>query len=272
MPHQPLLIHADCLAAMADLPAASVDMILCDLPYGTTQNKWDSVIPLDALWAQYWRIAKPNAAVVLTASQPFTSALVMSQAQHFKHEWIWIKNRGSNFLNASREPMKEHESVVTFVRAKWTYNRQMQPRSGGGLGLVGKVVPHGGASDNYGNYHATRGVLPELRVPSSWQKFNTEVGLHPTQKPVALMDYLIRTYTNPGDLVLDNCMGSGTTGVAALAAGRRFIGIERDPAYFAIAQTRVNATRAPSPIRYHAPAQGPVEQLIRRLQARGVAA
>jgi site-specific DNA-methyltransferase (adenine-specific) len=224
------LINGDCLDVMPTIAAGSVDLILCDLPYGTTQNKWDSVIPLDALWAQYWRLLRPGGVAVLTASQPFTSALVMSQPQHFKHEWIWIKNRG---------PMKEHESVLAFARAKWTYNRQMQERSGGGKGLVGKVVPHGGASDNYGNYKATRGVLPELRVPSSWQKFNTEVGFHPTQKPVALMEYLIRTYTNPGNLVLDNCMGSGTTGVAALNTGRRFIGIERDPDYFAICQSRI---------------------------------
>ena len=238
------LFNGDCLDVMPTLPAASVDLILCDLPYGTTQNKWDSVIPFDRLWAEYWRVAKPNAAVVLTASQPFTSAVVMSQPRHFRHEWVWIKNRGSNFLNASREPMKEHESVLTFARAKWTYNRQMQERTGGGKGLVGKVVPNGGASDNYGNYRATKGALPELRVPSSWQKFNTEVGLHPTQKPVALMEYLIRTYTNEGDTVLDNCMGSGTTGVAAKNTGRRFIGIERDEKYFAICQERIGVKPA----------------------------
>lgn len=233
------LIQGDCLDVMATLPAASVDLILCDLPYGTTQNKWDSVIPLDALWKEYWRIVKPNGAVVLTASQPFTSVLVGSQIDRFKHEWIWLKNRGSNFLNARREPMKEHESVIVFSRGGWTYNRQMQERTGGGKGLVGKVVPHGGASNNYGSHKATRGVLPELRVPSSWQKFNTEVGLHPTQKPVALMEYLIRTYTNEGDTVLDNCMGSGTTGVAAVNTNRNFIGIERDPDYFAICQKRI---------------------------------
>lgn len=233
------LHNGDCLEVMPTLAAGSVDMILCDLPYGTTQNKWDSVIPLSALWKEYWRIAKPNAAVVLTASQPFTSVLVGSQIDRFKHEWIWLKNRGSNFLNARREPMKEHESVVVFSQGGWTYNRQMQERTGGGKGLVGKVVPHGGASDNYGNYKATRGVLPELRVPSSWQKFNTEVGFHPTQKPVALMEYFIRTYTNPGDTVLDNTMGSGTTGVAAVNTGRNFIGIERDENYFAIARKRI---------------------------------
>lgn len=228
---------------MPTLAAGSVQAIIADLPYGTTQNRWDAVVPFGPMWREFERICVPNAVVALTASQPFTSALVMSNPKRFRHEWIWIKNRGSNFMNAVREPMKEHESVLIFSAGKWTYNRQMQPRSGGGVGLVGKVVPHGGASDNYGSFKATKGVLPELRVPSSWQKFNTEVGLHPTQKPVALLEYLIRTYTNEGDVVLDCCTGSGSTGVACMNTGRNFIGIERDAGYFAVAEKRIAEAR-----------------------------
>jgi site-specific DNA-methyltransferase (adenine-specific) len=239
--------HADCFDAMSEIADGSVDMVLCDLPYGTTQNKWDSVLPLDRLWAEYWRIAKPNAAILLTASQPFSSVLTCSQLHRFKHEWVWIKNRGSNFLNAKREPMKEHEVGLMFSKGKWTYNRQMQERTGGGKGLVGKMVPHGGASDNYGSYKATKAVLPEMRVPSSWQKFNTEVGIHPTQKPVALFEYLIRTYTNLGDTVLDNCAGSGTTAIAAENAGRKWICIERDEVYYEKAVGRVRDHVANSP-------------------------
>jgi site-specific DNA-methyltransferase (adenine-specific) len=234
--------HGECLALMAKMPAQSVDMVLADLPYGTTANKWDAVIPFADLWADYARICKPTAAIVLTASQPFTSALVMSNPKMFRHEWVWIKNRGSNFLNTAREPMKEHESLLVFSKGKWTYNRQMQERTGGGLALVGKVVPHGGASDNYGNYAATKSKLPATRVPSSWQKFNTRAGAeHPTQKPVDLMRYMIRTYSNPGDVILDNTMGSGTTGVAAVMEGRVFRGIEQDEKYFNIAVGRIEA-------------------------------
>lgn len=239
------LMQGDCLDLMAQIPDGSVDMVMADLPYGTTQNKWDSVIPLGPLWAEYRRVCTPTAAIVLTASQPFTSVLVASNMADFRHEWIWIKNRGSNFLNASREPMKEHESVLVFSQGKWTYNRQMQERCDGGKSLVGKVVPHAGPSDNYGKFERRKSVLPELRVPSSWQKFNTEVGIHPTQKPVALMEYLIRTYTNTGATVLDNTMGSGTTGVACVNLGRDFIGIERDPDYFKIAGERIALAQNP---------------------------
>lgn len=234
--------QGDCLDLMATLPDDSVDMILCDLPYGTTACKWDTVIPFEPLWAQYRRVAKRNAAIVLTASQPFTSALVMSNPKDFKHEWVWIKNRGSNFANTVREPMKEHESVLVFSSGKWVYNKQMQERTGAGGERVKYGVAFQSKSDNYrefeGRPHAR---LPEMRVPSTWQKFNTEVGLHPTQKPVALMEYLIRTYTNPGDVVMDNCMGSGTTGVACGNLGRGFIGFERDEAYFKAAEARVLA-------------------------------
>lgn len=231
----------DCLEVMKGIPDGSVDLICCDLPYGTTQNKWDSVIPFEAMWEAYWRLLKPAGIVALTASQPFSAALVMSQPTRFKHEWVWIKNRGSNFANTVREPMKEHESVLVFSRGKWTYNKQMQERTGGGRSRVQYGFNKVTETENYGRFDKPPPPQGELRVPSSWQKFNVEVGLHPTQKPVPLMEYIIKTYSNPGDVILDNCMGSGTTGVAAKNLGRRFIGIEQDPKYFEIACKRIGA-------------------------------
>jgi site-specific DNA-methyltransferase (adenine-specific) len=236
------LLNGDCLLLLPNIPDKSVDMILCDLPYGTTQNKWDSVISLDTLWSEYIRVLKDAGVVVLTASQPFTSTLVLSNPKMFKHEWIWLKNRGSNFANTVREPMKEHESVLVFSKGKWTYNKQMQERTGGGKNLIGAVQKDkGGKTNNYGNFVSKDITLSELRVPSSWQKFNCEVGLHPTQKPLPLFEYLIRTYTNEGDIVVDNCMGSGTTGVACKNLNRDFIGIELEPEYFQIATERIRA-------------------------------
>lgn len=236
----------DCLEGMKSMADGSIDMILCDLPYGTTQNKWDSVIPLEPLWEQYWRILKPNGIIALTASQPFTSLLVCSQPKTFRHEWIWIKNRGSNFANTVREPMKEHESVAIFSRGKWTYNKQMQERTGGGSSRAKYKIIQGTATTNYNNINEmAHDGLPELRVPSSWQKFNTEVGLHPTQKPVPLFEYMIRTYTNPGELVLDNCIGSGTTAIACLNLDRNYIGFEANTEYFAVAQERIRNHAVP---------------------------
>lgn len=235
------LKQGDCLELLPLVPDGSVDMVLCDLPYGTTSNKWDAVIPFDRLWAEYRRVLRKGGIVALTASQPFTSALVMSNPKMFKHEWIWIKNRGSNFANTVREPMKEHESVLIFSDGKWTYNRQMQERTGGGADRVKYNVAFESKSENYREFEGrAENKLPELRVPSTWQKFNCEVGHHPTQKPVALMEYLIRTYTDEGHLVLDNTMGSGTTGVACVKTGRRFIGMEMDSNYFAVAERRVS--------------------------------
>ena len=234
------LMHGDCLVEMANIPDGSVDKVLADLPYGTTACKWDSVIPFEPLWAHYRRVCKKNAAIVLTASQPFTSALVMSNPDWYRHEWVWIKNRGSNFANTVREPFKEHESVLVFSLGKWTYNKQMQERTGGGSSRSKYRIRTGAQTPNMGAIaEMQHDGLPETRVPSSWQKFNTEVGHHPTQKPVALMEYLIRTYTLPGETVLDNTMGSGTTGVACANTGRRFIGIEQDEKYFKIATDRI---------------------------------
>lgn len=232
------LMQGDCLELMKEIPDGSVDMVLCDLPYGTTQNKWDSVIPFEALWVEYRRVCK--GAIVLTASQPFTSALVMSAPDLFRHEWIWEKDGGSNFLNAKREPMKEHETVLVFGEGGLTFNRQMQERIGSRKGKATTSMTVG-QSGCYGDYKSRSFDVPELRTPRSIQRFNRQRGLHPTQKPVALMEYLIRTYTNEGMTVLDNCMGSGTTGVACVNTGRKFIGMEMDAGYFEIAQRRIEA-------------------------------
>jgi site-specific DNA-methyltransferase (adenine-specific) len=235
------LYHGDCLEIMPTIAERSVNMVLADLPYGTTANKWDAVIDPDQMWANYLRVGVDNAAYVLTASQPFTSTLVLSNPALFRHEWIWIKNRGSNFANTVREPMKEHESVLVFSRGKWTYNRQMQERTGGGADRVKYNVAFQSGSENYRQFEGRdSNQLPELRVPSTWQRFNTEVGLHPTQKPVDLMAYMVRTYTNPGDLVLDNAAGSGTTLVAARSEGRRAVGIEKEEAYCEVIATRLS--------------------------------
>ena len=235
------LMQGDCLERMKEIESGSVDMVLTDPPYGTTACKWDTVIPLEPMWEQLKRIIKPNGAIVMTASQPFTTTLIASNIKMFKHEWIWEKNRGSNFGNTKREPMKEHESCIVFANKRWTYNRIMQERKGGGKSLVGKMVPHH-CSEKFistGDFKGYKKKLEKMRVPSSVQKFNCQVGLHPTQKPVALMEYLIKTYTNEGETVLDFTMGSGTTGVACANLGRDFIGIELDEGYFEIARERI---------------------------------
>lgn len=212
-----------------------VDLILCDLPYGLTENKWDSIIPLEKLWGQYKRIIKDEGVIVLTASQPFTSRLVMSNVDMFKHEWIWIKNRGSNFANTIREPFKEHESILVFANNTWTYNPQMQERTGNGLDRVKYDLNWKTKSKNYRNFEDRLGQKrPELRVPSSWQKFNVNTGLHPTQKPLALFEYLIKTYSNEGDLVVDNCVGSGTTAIACQRNNRLFMCCDNNPEYIKI--------------------------------------
>jgi site-specific DNA-methyltransferase (adenine-specific) len=237
------LHFGDCLEVMPTL-SGRADMVLTDLPYGTTSNKWDTVIPFDAMWEGIEATAKPTAALLFTASQPFSSALVMSNPQMYRHEWIWIKNRGSNFANTVREPMKEHEQVLMFSNGKWTYNKQMQERTGGGLDRVQYNVAFKSASENYREFEGREtNTLPDLRVPSSWQKFNTQVGFHPTQKPVDLLRYLIRTYTNEGDTVLDFTMGSGSTGIACQMENRHFIGIEKDPNYFAVAKKRIEGVK-----------------------------
>lgn len=228
----------DCFERMRELPDASVDMVLADLPYGTTQNKWDSVLPLEPLWAEYWRVCKPNAAVVLTAAQPFTSVLVMSAVQQFKQELVWCKNVASDFLNVNRRHMAKHESVLLFAKGSPAYNPQLAP----GKPYVAKRYGNDDTGDNYGQIaQRTTTVNEGDRKPTSLLNFDRQTGLHPTQKPVALFEYLIRTYTNEGDTVLDNTAGSGTTAVAAERCGRRWVCIERDETYYAKAVDRVIA-------------------------------
>jgi site-specific DNA-methyltransferase (adenine-specific) len=239
------LMHGDCLELMSTLPDASVDMILCDLPYGTTACKWDTVIPFEPLWAQYRRIAKRNAAIVLTASQPFTSALITSNADWFAYCWYWNKQRVTGFANAKRQPLRCVEDVAVFYLAAPTYNPQgllafgktvNKGKSAGGSTVQGESIGNGsGLLRSGGDYVQEFTNYPRqvLAFPSEGRT------VHPTQKPVALMEYLIRTYTNEGDTVMDNCMGSGTTGVACVNTRREFIGIERDAGYFQISSSRI---------------------------------
>ena len=228
------LLQGDCLELMKDIPDGSIDMILCDLPYGTTRNKWDSVIPLEPLWEQYRRVIKENGAIVLFSQQPFTSTLVSSNPQWFRYEWIWQKDQGTGFLNAKRMPLKVHENVLVFYGKSPLYNPQMRK------GFKPYKVVRGSTGSNYGKVipaHVTESNGE--RYPVDVLEFTKEHGLHPTQKPVALLEYFIKTYTNAGDTVLDNCMGSGTTGIACLNTGRNFIGMELEQEYFDIAKQRI---------------------------------
>jgi len=242
------LICGDCLDELPKLPSASADMILCDLPYGITACKWDEIINLERLWGEYTRIIKPNSAIVLFGSQPFTGALVMSNPKLFKYEWIYQKIAGSNLAAAKYMPIKEHENILVFGKGTVKYYPQMQERSEGGKKRLNTPYHTNSATLNETMANIPRTVAgktydKELRYPGSVQKFNNRAagdrGLHPTQKPQALCEYLIQTYTEPGAVVLDNCMGSGTTGAAARKLGRRFIGIEKDPKYFETARARL---------------------------------
>ena len=236
------LYEGDCLNILPKLADNSVDMLLVDLPYGTTACKWDSVIPLDQLWKQYNRICKKNAAMVFTAAQPFTTILASSNIENFKYEWIWEKPQGTNPMNAKVMPLKSHENILVFYRKKPTYNPQMwysTPYSGfsSNVSKIGEV---------YGSQQSKPRDNPEgSRYPKTILKYKQEKGLHPTQKPVGLMEYLIKTYTNEDEIVLDNTMGSGTTGVACMNTNRKFIGIESDKKYFDIAKQRIKVGRLP---------------------------
>ena len=231
------LLNGDCLEILPTLEDNSVDLLLVDLPYGTTACKWDSIIPLGKLWEQYNRVCKENAAMVFTAAQPFTIMLAASNIKNFRYEWIWEKPQGTNPMNAKIMPLKSHENILVFYRRKPTYNPQMW-----------QSTPYQGFSSNtskigevYGSAQSKHRDNPEgTRYPKTVLKFKQEKGLHPTQKPVALMEYLINTYSNRYDVVLDNCMGSGSTGIACLNTDRQFIGIEKDPDYFNLATKRIN--------------------------------
>lgn len=247
------LYHGDCLKEFSKIPDQSVDLILCDLPYGTTACAWDSIIPLDRLWSEYKRVIKPNHAIVLTAAQPFTTILAASNIEWLRYEWIWIKNRPTNFAHAKNKPMKKHENVLVFSEGTTVHASQSKTRMPYyPQGLI-EIAPkkftkkaseltdaffqgrkgHGEFTREYTNY------------PHSILEFSTDqLGLHPTAKPIALMEYLIKTYTQPGETVLDNTMGSGTTGVAAANTGRKFIGMEMDDKYFAMSKQRITEAYA----------------------------
>ena len=230
------LYQGDCLEKMKNIPDKSVDMILCDLPYGTTQNKWDSIIPLEPLWEQYKRIIKDRGAIVLFAQTPFDKVLGASNLKMLKYEWIWEKQQGTGFLNAKKMPLKKHENILVFYKKLPTYNPQM---IGNEIRKI-KRNKNGKTTDNYGKFTYDEQSTYVGRYPTSILSFDRDKNkLHPTQKPVALLEYLIKTYTNEEEIVLDNTMGSGSTGVACVNTNRKFIGIELDEKYFNIAKNRI---------------------------------
>lgn len=248
-----LLYKGDCLEEMDKIPDGSVDFVLTDLPYGTTAGncKWDKTIPFDKLWNQYTRLLKDNGVIALFASQPFTSHLITSNSKMYRYSWVWIKSKATQFLEAKIKPMKKHEEIVVFsnhpicpcAKQNPTYNPQ---------GLIGlnqpKVMRHKKQSScisGRGNYSGREFVKEYTNYPNSVLEFpNDGNTVHPTQKPLALCEYFVNTYTNIGDLVLDSCMGSGTTGIAAINTDRRFVGIELDEKYYNISAQRISDTLA----------------------------
>ena len=233
------LRQGDCLELMKDIPDKSIDMILCDLPYGITHNKWDEIIPLDKLWEQYNRKIKDNGAIVLFANQPFTTQLISSNKKDYKYNWIWIKNNPTNILNSHKQPLRCYEEICVFYKKQPTYKninsepnywKRKKPQNMKCYGKVNKTEFEGLTGCN-------RNILEFKNKNGSSKK-----RLHPTEKPVELLKYLIEIYTNEGETVLDNCMGSGSTGVACVNTNRNFIGIELDEKYFNIAKERINNT------------------------------
>ena len=238
------LWQGDCLDLMKDIPDGRIDMILADLPYGTTQNKWDSIIPLNDLWEQYNRVIKDNGMICLTSSEPFTNALINSKPSHFKYyDLVWDKVGTTGFLNSKRRQLRRHEQVICFYKKQTTYNplmefrgkernkRSYNKRKGDGDSCYGKF-------ENIESFNNEYYPTSIIEISNASQKGK----IHPTQKPVALFEYLIKTYTNEGETVLDNVMGSGTAGVACKNLNRRFIGIELDENYFEIAKKRILET------------------------------
>lgn len=249
-----LLLQGDCLELLPCITDASVALVLTDPPYGTTACKWDSVIPFEPMWKQVWRVLKPNGAAVFTASQPFTSALVMSNAEEYRCAWVWAKGKAGNFAIAKTQPLRVTEDILVFSRERHTYNPQMtqakkenmRPRNKGYMQTKNGTT-QGIAS---GLFVCSENHREDLRHPTNLLDFKSTEGecnnlnrVHPTQKPVALMEYLIKTYTNESETVLDFTMGSGTTGVACMNTGRNFIGIERDEKYFQIAKERIEKAK-----------------------------
>lgn len=238
---QTKLMLGDCLEWLREIESGSVDLVLTDPPYGTTACKWDTVIPFQPMWDAVRRVLKPNGAAVFTASQPFTSALVMSNPKQFKHSWIWQKNRAANVLTARFAPMKRHEDVLVFGKQGLQYFPQMR-KGKPYRAFKSDTATSGDVNGNVASVHKDNpdGMLQPITIidiPLDRDR------LHPTQKPVALMEYLIRTYTKEGETVLDFTMGSGTTGVACVNTGRNFIGIELDKKYFEIAKKRINEAK-----------------------------
>lgn len=235
------LLQGDCLELMKDIPDGSVDMILCDLPYGTTACHWDTVIPFETLWEQYKRIIKGNGVIALFADEPFTSMLITSNLKMFRYKWIWDKERGSNFQNARFSPMKCSEDIAVFYSSKPTYNPQFWYSKPYKTKTRKRKKEIQGLSGGSAAAICTETISQDgRRYPLNIIRFKRDGSrMHPTQKPVALLEYLIRTYTNEGETVLDNCMGSGSAGVVSVNTGRNFIGMELDHGYFEMAQKRI---------------------------------
>lgn len=244
------LLNGDCLEVMKSIPDKSVDMVLCDLPYGTTACKWDNVIPFEPMWEQYDRITKKNAAILLFSAQPFTTDLICSNRKNFRYEIIWQKTQASGFLNANKMPLRAHENILVFYKNLPTYNPIKTSVNRKDIGRAKKTNLL--RSQQYGiEMMHTIWVETGLRYPTDVIKFSNWNGSlfgknfshvkHPTAKPVDLLEYLIKSYSNPGDTILDNCMGSGSTGVACVNTNRDFIGIELDDNYFSIAKDRIEA-------------------------------
>lgn len=235
------LMQGDCLERMKEIPDGSVDMVLTDPPYGTTQNKWDSVIDLKSMWVEIWRVLKPNGAVVLCSAQPFTSTLISSQLNNYKYEWVWVKNLKTGNLNARRMPMGGHETLQVFYKKPCTYNPQKRLRTTevkSGNKKNSKTSNYGSQRDDYIDRQSDL-INPDTALLNIKCVHNSSGKNHPTEKPVELMEYMIKTYTNEGETVLDFTMGSGTTGVACVNLNRNFIGIELDEGYFNIAEERI---------------------------------
>ena len=242
------LFQGDCLELMKTIPDKSIDMILCDLPYGTTKLEWDKKIPFNSLWEEYNRVIKDNGAILLFSCQPFQTDLINSNRKMFRYEWVWHKSVGTNFLNANRMPLRIHENICVFYKKLPTYNPQKTVKINQNYGKT--RLKKANRAKQYGNVSAQNYTDTGERYPTDVIKFSNWNGVsygknknavkHPTQKPVALCEYLINTYTNEGNTVLDNCMGSGTTGVACKHLNRNFIGIELDEHYFNIAKERIN--------------------------------
>jgi site-specific DNA-methyltransferase (adenine-specific) len=244
------VIQGDCLEVMKDITDKSIDMILCDLPYGTTACKWDTIIPFEPLWEQYKRIIKDNGAIVLTASQPFTSALVMSNIKMFKYEWVWNKDKAGNIMCSGYQPMKVHENIVVFSKSKTVFNKQMTEAKLENMRPTGKEYKNRDSIVGVHNWkhsekrdNTKRNPKTIINISSVSAECNNTKRLHPTQKPVALFEYLIKTYTNEGNLVLDNCAGSGTTAIACLNTNRNYILIEKEPEYIEVINNRINSLK-----------------------------